>query len=192
MQSNGSAASTSTSATSSAASAASAAPAALEHRDSLVVVPPPPPRPVVEPPLWVSTFDPSTDDIYYINTKTNEVTWDRPADFSGIMVGTDGRPLDVATTKAREARALAKKRLSSHSATSGSPPISPTGSPLARSRSSSETDNTNSTGLSDERRAARKAAAKRRLSIHRQGQNGESSTDDPIATSENSSSERER
>lgn len=131
------------------------------------VVPPPPPSKAtsVEPPLWVSTFDPTTDDVYYINTKSSEVTWDRPPEYSGVMVGPDGRPLDAATRQAREARARLK-RPTSQSAISTSPILtSSTASSVGDSYGLAET----SAPVADnERKAVRKAAAKRRLSLRRQ------------------------
>jgi hypothetical protein len=69
-------------------------------------MPPPPP-----PPLWVSTVDAASEDIYFINTKTHEVTWDRPAGYTGIMVSADGRPLDPEVVGNMDSRGCKAARL---------------------------------------------------------------------------------
>eukprot|EP00472_Partenskyella_glossopodia_P009453 CAMPEP_0197517112 /NCGR_PEP_ID=MMETSP1318-20131121/2083_1 /TAXON_ID=552666 /ORGANISM="Partenskyella glossopodia, Strain RCC365" /LENGTH=1597 /DNA_ID=CAMNT_0043066413 /DNA_START=40 /DNA_END=4833 /DNA_ORIENTATION=+ len=48
--------------------------------------PPPPAAPKPKPPpvsLWRATVDPASGDTYYWNVETQEVTWDKPADFVG-------------------------------------------------------------------------------------------------------------
>ena len=35
---------------------------------------------------WVATVDPDSFDIYYVNTQTEEVSWDRPKEFNGPLV----------------------------------------------------------------------------------------------------------
>jgi hypothetical protein len=49
--------------------------------------PPSKPKPAPKPPKpkpveseWKATLDPASGDTYYWNTRTNEVTWDKPAD----------------------------------------------------------------------------------------------------------------
>ena len=32
-------------------------------------------------PVWIDQVDPDSGSVYYLNTETNETTWDKPADF---------------------------------------------------------------------------------------------------------------
>jgi hypothetical protein len=36
--------------------------------------------------MWVATVEHETGDVYYVNTQTDVVSWDRPVPFNGPLV----------------------------------------------------------------------------------------------------------